>query len=82
MSKRKIPKTDKEKCFKVLDNLEENIKLTNELEDQLLHNIFLTIYVLLRNSENYNDELIDIEQLCAEKYKNYFPSELENVIIN
>lgn len=82
MGKKKTPKTDKEKCFKILDNLMENINLTNELGDQILHNIFLTIYMLLRNSEDYNKELIDVEQLCAEKYKNYFPTEMEDVTIN
>ncbi len=64
------------KCNQIMENLIKNIELTGQIEHESLHNIFLTIFTVLKYLENNTDELEKIEIVCQEVYKNLNPKEM------
>jgi len=64
------------KCNQIMINLTKNIDLTSQIGHDELHNIFLTIFTVLKYLENNTEELAKIESVCQEVYKNLNPKEM------
>lgn len=56
------------KATMIMDNLAKNIQLATMLKEEHLHNIFLTLFVVLQNISVSEKYLYEIEKLCSEIY--------------
>lgn len=64
------------KCDQIMENIIKNIELTSQIGHDELHNIFLTMFTVLKHLEDHQEELTKIEIVCQEVYKNLNPKEM------
>ena len=52
------------------------MELTNQIGHDELHNIFLTMFTVLKHLNDHTEELTKIEIVCQEVYKSINPKEM------
>jgi hypothetical protein len=68
------------KCHQIMVKLSEIIDLTNQIGHTELYNTLLTIFCLLQNYEDHKEDLLKINNICQEVYKDLNPKEMGHTI--
>lgn len=64
------------KSHQIINNLSANIDLSDQIHHNVLYNIFLTIFTILQNFDNHEEDLIKIANVCHTVYKDMNPKEM------
>ena len=64
------------KCDQIMTNLSKSIDLADQTGHLELYNILLTIFITLQHLDNHVPDIIKIEKLCQQVYKELNPKEM------